>query len=105
LRFAELLGRLIEVCGELADGSHVGLADALGETGELEVLKELAAKRTHGLLLSENSERGFQKSHRHSRCAGLGNMCQLMMNWEGFSLSPDYSSLESGLAGIPSRRK
>jgi hypothetical protein len=63
LRFCERVGRLAEVPGEPADGSHLGLAGAVGESGELEILKEAMAKSGHGRLLSE---RGF--SERRSAC-------------------------------------
>jgi hypothetical protein len=53
LRFVERVGRLAVVLGELTDGSHVGFAGALGESGELEVLKETLAKNGHGRLLCE----------------------------------------------------
>jgi hypothetical protein len=64
LRFAERVGRLATVFGELTDGSHVSLAGALGESGEPEVLKEALAESGHGRLLSADfflKEGGFSK--------------------------------------------
>ena len=43
---------------ELTDGSHVGLARALGESGELEILEEALAKSVPGRLLSEREVSG-----------------------------------------------
>jgi len=53
LRFGEGVGRLEAVLGALADGSHVGLARALGESGEPEILEEALAKSVPGGVLSE----------------------------------------------------
>jgi hypothetical protein len=61
LRFGERVGRLSAELGELTDGSHVNVAGALGESGELEVLKETLAKSGHGRL---RSEKRYQKGHR-----------------------------------------
>jgi hypothetical protein len=71
LRLGERVGRLPVVPGELTDGSYVGLAGALGEAGELEVLQELLAKSGHGRFLSERgvSERASASEVRYpSEC-------------------------------------
>jgi len=54
------------VLRELTDGSHVGLARALGESGELEILEELLAKNVPGGVLSERgvSERASADARR-----------------------------------------
>ena len=45
LVFGDLVGRLVEVSGELPDGAEVSLLRPLGEAGQLEVLVHALAKR------------------------------------------------------------
>src|SRR3954469_22817047 len=53
LRFGESIGSLVEVVGELPDGSEVGLLGAFAEAGQLEiVLHPLTKRRDHERVLS-----------------------------------------------------
>jgi len=54
------------VLSELTDGSHPGLARALGESGELKILEEALAKSVPGGVLSERevSERASADARR-----------------------------------------
>ena len=62
--FGDLIGRLVEVGGELPDGAEVSLLRPLGEAGQLEVLVHALAKRdAHEWVLSKRREEKPSGNH------------------------------------------